>query len=138
MRRHAEALRDAVHAVDPDLQLSSLLWDYPVAVGAMSARQGYFRQLAIGLGADGRPAWTMPEQTNYSDGADLKRIVGQINKDIEAAGAAGRVRVLPGVRIVRRPAASLMERGKAVRESGAVGYWLYELADGGGEGGRGL
>jgi hypothetical protein len=48
--RHATDLRLAIHAIDPQLQLSSLLWDYPVAVGSGDARQQYFRMLAIGLG----------------------------------------------------------------------------------------
>lgn len=129
VRRHAEALRDAVHAVDARLQLSSLLWDYPVAVGINDARQSYFRQLAIGLGTSQQPAWTMPEHTYYSGAADLKRIVRQIDADIDTMGAAGRVRVLPGVRILRRPASSLPDRGRAIRDSDAVGYWMYELAD---------
>ncbi|HZZ42980.1 MAG TPA: hypothetical protein VFE58_08580 [Tepidisphaeraceae bacterium] len=129
VRRHAVALRDAVHAIDPGLQLSSLLWDYPVAVGAGDARQEYFRQLVIGLGEDQLPAWTMPEHSYYSDGSDLKRIVKQVEAEINAAGASGRVKILPGVRIVRQSATSLVERGQALRDTGAVGYWLYELAD---------
>src|SRR5262249_1628489 len=63
--RHAAAMREAIHAVNPKLQLSSLLWDYPVAVGVGDARQGYFRNLAIGLGTKEKPAWTMPEHTYY-------------------------------------------------------------------------
>src|SRR6185437_7737188 len=61
VRRHAIALRDAIHAVDPTLQLSSLLWDYPVAVGQDDARASYFRMLALGLGTKEKPSWTLPE-----------------------------------------------------------------------------
>src|SRR5262249_44709392 len=83
VRRHAEALRDAIHAINPSLQLSSLLWDYPVAVGIGDARQDFFRNLAIGLGTKDKPAWTLPEHTYYSDAADLKRIIDQVNADIQ-------------------------------------------------------
>jgi hypothetical protein len=129
VRRHATALREAVHAVDPSLQLSSLLWDYPVAVGVGDPRQQYFRMLAIGLGTSDKPSWTLPEHTYYSDAADVGRIVGQIESDLAAAGAADRVRVLPGLRLLRRPASSLADRGRVIGDSAAVGYWLYELAD---------
>jgi len=50
-----------------------------------------------------------------------------------AAGAGGRVKVLPGIRLLRRDAASLAERGKVIEKSSAVGYWLYELDDLGGK-----
>lgn len=115
VRRHAEALRDAIGHMNSGLQWSSLLWDYPVAVGINDARQEYFQQLAIGLGTPQRPAWTMLEQTYYSDGADLTRIVHQVEKDIAAAGASDRVRVLPGIRLIRQTAASLPERGRAIK-----------------------
>jgi hypothetical protein len=55
--------------------------------------------------------------------------VGQIEQDIASAGAAGMVKVLPGIRLLRRDAASLRERGEAIKASTAAGYWLYELAD---------
>jgi hypothetical protein len=129
VRRHAEALRDAVHAVDPTLQLSSLLWDYPAAVGIGDARERFFRELAIGLGTRKQPSWTMTEQTYYSNAGDLSRIMHQIMSDIAAAGASGRVKILPGLRLLRRSADSLMPRGKVVRDSDVAGYWLYELAD---------
>ena len=129
VRRHARELREAIHAVDPNLQLSSLLWDYPVAVGSGDARQQYFRMLAIGLGTKEKPAWTLPEHTYYSDGPDVARIVAQIERDVAAANAAGTVRVLPGIRLLRRDAASLRERSEAIKTSTAAGYWLYELAD---------
>jgi hypothetical protein len=129
IRRHARELREAIHAVNPTLQLSSLLWDYPVAVGIGDARQQYFRMLAIGLGTTAKPSWTLPEHTYYSDGPDMTRIVAQIEQDIATAGAAGTVRVLPGIRLLRRDAASLRDRGQAIKTSTAAGYWLYELAD---------
>jgi hypothetical protein len=129
VRRHAAELRVAIHAIDPNLQLSSLLWDYPVAVGIGDARQQYFRMLAIGLGTKEKPSWTLPEHTYYSDGPDVTRIVAQIEQDITSAGAAGTVKVLPGIRLLRRDAASLRERGEAIKTSTAAGYWLYELAD---------
>lgn len=129
VRRHAVALREAVHTVDPKLQLSSLLWDYPVAVGSGDPRQQYFRMLAIGLGTREKPSWTMPEHTYYSDAADLRRIIGQIDRDIADAGAAGTMRVLPGIRMLRRDAASLAPRGEVIRDSDVPGYWMYELAD---------
>ncbi|MEO6435169.1 MAG: hypothetical protein ABIP55_05350 [Tepidisphaeraceae bacterium] len=127
--RHAIALREAIHAIDPKLRLSSLLWDYPVAVGAGDPRQQYFRMLAIGLGTKEMPAWTLPEHTYYSDAADLERLIGQIERDIVQLGGEDRVRVLPGIRILRRDAASLPPRGQVVRDSSAVGYWMYELSD---------
>jgi hypothetical protein len=129
IRRHASALRESIHAINPDLQLSSLLWDYPVAVGANDARQSYFRQLAIGLGTKDKPSWTMPEHTYYSDAPDLRRIITQVYADIDAMGATGQVRVLPGVRLLRQPASTLPPRGQVIHDSPAVGYWLYELAD---------
>ena len=128
VRRHAEALRDAIHAVNPKLQLSSLLWDYPVAVDIHEAREDFFRNLAIGLGTKEQPSWTMPEHSYYSDAADLKRIIDQVNADI-AREAPGLVRVLPGIRILRRSADSLLDRGKVIRDADVPGYWLYELAD---------
>ena len=129
VRRHAEDLRKAVHAINPDLQLSSLLWDYPVAVGIGDARQGFFRYLAIGLGTRDKPAWTLPEHTYYSDAADLKRIIEQVNTDIEQAGAAGQVQVLPGIRLLRQSADSVAERAEVIRDAPVPGYWLYELSD---------
>ena len=39
------------------------------------------------------------------------------------------VRVLPGIRVLRQPAASLIERGRAIRDADVPGYWMYELAD---------
>jgi hypothetical protein len=127
--RHAIKLREAIHEVDPTLQLASLLWDYPVAVGQLDARAAYYRMLAIGLGTKQQPAWTLPEHTYYSDAADLERIISQIEHDIDAAGAGGTVKVLPGIRLLRRDAASLAARGKVIRGSNAAGYWMYELAD---------
>jgi hypothetical protein len=129
VRRHAIEMRKAIHAVNPNLQLSSLLWDYPVAVGIGDARESYFRNLAIGLGTKKKPSWTMPEHTYYSDAADLNRIVTQIEKDLAACGFADRVRILPGIRLLRQPSATLADRGKVIRDSNALGYWLYELAD---------
>src|SRR5262249_34836333 len=123
------ALREAIHAVDQKLQLSSLLWDMPAAVGVGDATQRYLRILAIGLGTREKPSWTMPEHTYYSDAADLDRIIRQIERDIADAGAGGTVKVLPGIRLLRRDAASLVPRGKVIRDSGAAGYWMYELAD---------
>jgi hypothetical protein len=92
-------------------------------------RQQYFRMLAIGLGMKEKPSWTLPEHTYYSDGADLARITAQIEHDIADAGAAGTVRVLPGIRLLRRDAASLADRAKIIRDSSAAGYWMYELSD---------
>jgi len=129
VRRHAIILRKAIHGVDGNLQLSSLLWDYPVAVGASDPRQQYFRMLAIGLGTKEKPAWTLPEHTYYSDAADVDRIIKQIDRDISEAGAAGTVKVLPGIRLLRRDAASLKARGEVIKNSTAAGYWLYELSD---------
>jgi len=129
VRRHARELREAIRAIEPNLQLSSLLWDYPVAVGIGDARQQYFRMLALGLGTKDKPSWTLPEHTYYSDGPDVSRIVGQIEQDLATAGAAGTVKVLPGIRLLRRDAASLHDRAQAIKTSTAAGYWLYELAD---------
>jgi hypothetical protein len=129
VRRHATAMRDAIHAVNPGLQLSSLLWDYPVAVGQLDARAAYYRNLAIGLSSKQLPSWTMPEHTYYSDASDLDRIIHQVEQDIAACGFAGQVRVLPGIRLLRRPASSLVDRGTVIRNSHAPGYWMYELAD---------
>jgi hypothetical protein len=129
VRRHAMAVRDAIHAVNPKIQLASLVWDYPVAVNANDARQGYFRSLAIGLGSKDMPAWTMPEHTYYSDADDLARIVSVINNQIATLGAQDVVRVLPGIRPLRQSAASLVARAEAVKNSSAAGYWMYELAD---------
>lgn len=129
VRRHAMAMRDAIHAVNPKLQLSSLLWDYPVAVGIGDARQAYFRNLALGLASKDMPSWTMPEHTYYSDAADLNRIIHQVNTDIAACGFAQEVRVLPGIRLLRRPASSLIDRGKVIQQANIPGYWMYELAD---------
>jgi hypothetical protein len=129
VRRHAMALRDAVRAVNPDLQLSSLLWDYPVAVGIGDPRQAYFRELAMALGTKEKPAWVLPEHTYYSDGKDLERIVGRVEKDIEEAGASGRLEVLPGIRILRRSAEALRERGDVIKRTDVPGYWMYELSD---------
>jgi len=129
VRRHANRLRDAIAAVNSHLQLSSLLWDYPVAVGASDARAGFYRNLAIGLGTKERPAWTLPEHTYYSDAEDLHRIIGQVHKDLREMRAEEVVRVLPGIRLLRRPASSLGDRGKVIAEEDVPGYWLYELAD---------
>jgi hypothetical protein len=127
--RHANHLRKAVHAVNPKLQLSSLLWDYPVAVGINDARQAYFRNLVIGLGTPEQPSWTLPEHTYYSNAADLDMIIKQIDSDLTAAKAQDRVKILPGLRVLRRPAASLIDRGHVIHDSNAVGYWMYELSD---------
>jgi hypothetical protein len=129
VRRHAVALRQAIHPVNPNLQLSSLLWDYPVAVGVGDPRQAYFRQLALGLGTREKPAWTLPEHTYYSDAQDLARIIQQIQRDIADMNAAGTVKVLPGIRVLRRDAASLLARGQVLQSADVPGYWLYELAD---------
>ena len=129
VRRHAIEMRKAIHAVNPSLQLSSLLWDYPVAVGTGDAREAYFRNLAIGLGTKEKPSWTMPEHTYYSDASDLNRILSQMERDLAACGFADQVRILPGIRLLRQPADILADRGKVIRESNAVGYWMYELAD---------
>ena len=120
---------EAIHAIDPRLQLSSLLWDYPAAVDVIDPRRQFYRMLAIGLGTKEKPSWTLPEHTYYSDASDLDRIINQIEADIDAAGAAGTVKVLPGIRLLRRDAASLAPRGKVLRDSNAAGYWMYELAD---------
>jgi hypothetical protein len=101
----------------------------PVAVGVADARQQYLRMLAIGLGTKEMPSWTMPEHTYYSDAADLDRIIKQIERDIADAGAGGTVKVLPGIRLLRRDAASLIPRGKVIHDSSAAGYCMYELAD---------
>jgi hypothetical protein len=127
--RHATDLRNAIHAVAPHLQLSSLLWDYPVAVGSGDARQQYFRMLAIGLGTSQQPAWVLPEHTYYSDGPDVARIINQINADLNALHARKKVKILPGLRILRQRASTLAERGKVIHDSDVPGYWLYELAD---------
>src|SRR2546421_8521354 len=116
-------MRNAIHAINPRLQLSSLLWDYPVAVGIGDPRQAYFRNLAVGLGTKEKPAWTLPEHTYYSDAADLGRIIQQMNADIAAIGAKDQVRVLPGIRVLRQPAATLLDRGRVIRDSDVPGYW---------------
>jgi hypothetical protein len=51
-----------------------------------------------------------------------------VNADIQQA-APGRVRVLPGIRILRQSGNSLLDRGKVIRDADAPGYWLYELSD---------
>lgn len=127
--RHATDLRNAIHAVDPALQLASLLWDYPVAVGSGDARQEYFRMLAIGLGTPEQPAWTLPEHTYYSDAPDLARIIAQINADLDALHARDKVKILPGLRILRQRASTLADRARIIRDTDVPGYWLYELAD---------
>lgn len=127
--RHATDMRKAIHAVDPNLQLSSLLWDYPVAVGVNDARQKFFRYMAMGLGTRQKPSWTLPEHTYYSDAADLDRIINQMHKDISDMGADGMIKVLPGIRVLRRSAASLIDRGKVIKSADVPGYWMYELAD---------
>ena len=129
VRRHANALRDAIHAVDSKLQLSSLLWDYPVAVGASDARAAFYKNLAIGLGTKAQPAWTLPEHTYYSDAADLHRVVEQVHVDLREMHADDVVKILPGIRLLRRPASSLGDRGKVIAQDECGGYWLYELAD---------
>jgi hypothetical protein len=129
VRRHAMALRHAVHAIDPALQLSSLLWDYPVAVGIGDARQGYFRNLAIGLGMRQKPAWTCPEHTYYSDAGDLHRIIEQVRADLTAAGAADVVKIFPGIRVLRQPAVTLIDRAKVIHDADVPGYWMYEWDD---------
>lgn len=129
VRRHANALRDAARAVNPKLQLSSLLWEYPVAVGANDARAGFYKNLAIGLGTKEMPAWTLPEHTYYSDASDLHRIIEEMHVDLRAMHADDVVKVLPGIRLLRRPASSLADRGKVIAEDDVPGYWLYELAD---------
>jgi hypothetical protein len=70
----------------------------------------------------------MPEHSYYSDGPDLQRIIDHVRADI-AEAAPGRVQVLPGIRILRRSADSLAERGKVIRRADLPGYWLYELDD---------
>ncbi len=127
--RHAKSARDEIHKANPWIQLGSLLWDYPVAVGAADPRAGYYRSLVIGLGTKEQPAWSLPEHTYYSDTVDLKRLIGQMREDLRAVGAEDRVRVMPGLRILRQSAASLTDRAKAIRDSEVPGYWLYELAD---------
>ena len=127
--RHATDLRKAVHAIDPRLQLSSLLWDYPVAVGSGDPRQQYFRMLAIGLGTVEQPAWVLPEHTYYSDGADVARIIKQINADLADLKSRDKVKILPGLRTLRQPASTIAERAKVIHDSDVPGYWLYELAD---------
>lgn len=129
VRRHALELRMAIRQVDADVQISSLLWDYPVAVGIGDPRQAYFRQLAIGLGTKEKPAWVLPEHTYYSDAPDLERIIKQVRADIREMGAQGVVDVLPGIRILRRDAASLIPRAHVIRDSNVPGYWMYEWAD---------
>jgi hypothetical protein len=39
------------------------------------------------------------------------------------------VRILPGIRLLRRSASSLIDRGRVIHDSKAAGYWMYELAD---------
>jgi hypothetical protein len=58
--RHSIDLRNAVHAVDSTLQLSSLLWDYPVAVGSGDARQQYFRMLRSAWARRSSPPGSCP------------------------------------------------------------------------------
>ena len=53
------------------------------------------------------PSWTMPEHTYYSDGDDLNHIISQIKSDLIACGFADQVRILPGIRLLRRPASSV-------------------------------
>jgi hypothetical protein len=129
VRRHATALREAIHAINPKLQLSSLLWDYPAAVDVIDPRRQFYRMLAIGLGTKEKPSWTLPEHTYYSDAGDLDRLIKQIERDVADAGAGGTVKVLPGIRLLRRDAASLAARGNVIHDSNAAGYWMYELAD---------
>jgi hypothetical protein len=127
--RHATDMRKAIREIDPDAQLSSLLWDYPVAIGTYDPRQSYYRNLANGLGTKEKPSWTLPEHSYYSDGPDLALIIKQIRSDIQAMDAAGRIEVLPGIRVLRQSAASLMDRGKVIETTKVPGYWMYELAD---------
>src|SRR5207302_11116793 len=42
--------------------------------------------------------------------------------------------LLPGIRILRRSAASLVERGEVIGRTKVPGYWMYELADLGNKG----
>jgi hypothetical protein len=127
--RHATDMRNAIREIDRDVQLSSLLWDYPVAVGASDARGGYYRNLPKGLGTKEKPAWVLPEHTYYSDATDLERIIHEIDKNIAEMNATGTIRVLPGIRALRRSVASLADRGKVIQAANVPGYWLYELAD---------
>jgi hypothetical protein len=129
VRRHANVLRDAIHQVNSHLQLSSLLWDYPVAVGARDGRAGFYQNLAIGLGTSEQAAWTLPEHSYYSDASDLHRIIERISADLRQLHAEASVKVLPGIRLLRRPASSLIDRGKVIAADDVPGYWLYELAD---------
>ena len=71
----------------------------------------------------------MPEHTYYSDAPDLKSITNDIERDLAACGFADQVRILPGIRLLRRPASTLKDRGDVLQKSNAVGYWMYELAD---------
>ena len=100
-----------------------------MAVGQEDPRRQYYRNLALGLGTKDKPSWTLPEHTYYADANDLDRIIRQVQRDIADAGADGQVRVLPGIRLLRRDAASLLERGKIIRDADIPGYWMYELAD---------
>ena len=77
----------------------------------------------------GVPAWTMPEDSYYSDAADLDRIIRRIESDAQHAGDLDRIRILPGIRLLRQSASSLAQRGEEIRNSTAIGYWMYELAD---------
>jgi hypothetical protein len=56
-------------------------------------------------------------------------IIKQINADLDALKARDKVKILPGLRILRRSASSIAERAKVIHDSDVPGYWLYELAD---------
>ncbi len=127
--RHATDMRKAIHGVDPNLQLSSLLWDYPVAVGANDARQEFFRYMAMGLGTHAKPSWTLPEHTYYSDAADLERIIKQMHKDISDMGAEGMIEVLPGIRVLRRSACITDRPWQGDQVRGCA--WLLDVRAGG-------
>jgi len=85
--------------------------------------------LAVGLGTKEQPAWVLPEHTYYSDATDVARIIKQINADLDAMKARDKVKLLPGLRILRQPASTIAPRAKVIAENDVPGYWLYELAD---------
>jgi hypothetical protein len=85
--------------------------------------------LAIELGTTAQPAWVLPEHTYYSDAPDLSRIIRRTNADLEALNARDKVKILPGLRILRQPASTIAERAKVIHDSDVPGYWLYELSD---------
>ena len=115
--------------MNPNLQLSSLLWDYPVAVGIGDPRQQYFRMLAIGLGTKDKPSWTLPEHTYYSDGPDVGRIIARSKRISTPPARVERSKSSPASASCAATRRRCARRGETLKTSTAAGYWLYELAD---------